>query len=93
MKLTLQIKDKERFLNQANACLGHSVHDDLGKINRPVLIIGGDSDQIVGPKSSEKIHSAIPGSQFKLFKGIGHSLNEERQKEIDKDVLHFFQTQ
>jgi len=89
LKLAFRIKDKERFLRQANACLGHDVKTNLPKVNRPVLVIGGDQDKVVGLKSSEELHQAIPGSRCVIMKGIGHSLCEERQKDFDREVLSF----
>jgi len=90
LKLAFRIKDKERFLRQANACLGHNAKNNLSKIKRPVLVIGGDQDKIVGFNSSEELHQSIPGSQCIIFKGIGHSLCEERQKDFDREVMSFF---
>ena len=90
LNLLFKIKDKDRFIKQANACLNFDVHEKLSEVHKPIFVIGGDSDKVVGLNSSEKIHKALPTSQLKIFKCIGHSLCEERQKEFDEEVLSFF---
>lgn len=81
-------KDFNRFIIQANACITHNAYDELSKINRPTLVIGGDCDKIVGPDSSAEIADKIPNSQLHIYRGLGHAAYEEA-KDFNSKVLNF----
>lgn len=70
-------KDFSRFIIQANACIHHNAYNELDKIKCPTLIIGGDSDKIVGKIASEEIAERIVGSKLLIYKGLGHMAYEE----------------
>ena len=70
-------KSFERFLIQAIACLEHDAYSELEKINCPTLVLGGDSDRVVGKGTSEAIIKKIKDSQLILYKGLGHGAYEE----------------
>lgn len=81
-------KDFGRFLIQANACMRHDAYDALEKIQCPTLVIGGDSDRVVGPDASAEIAERIPGSKLTIYKGFGHMAFEE-VKDFHVQVLNF----
>lgn len=81
----------KRFLIQANACINHYTYDELSQINVPTLIIGGDSDKVVGSHSSEELAERISGSKLKLYKGLGHATYEEA-KDFNNIILEFLNT-
>ena len=81
-------KNFNRFIIQANACINHNTYDELEKINCPTLVIGGDSDKVVGKKSSEEIANKIPNSKLILYKGLGHMAFEEA-KDFNYQILDF----
>lgn len=81
----------ERFLIQANACLTHDAHAELGKISCPTLVIGGALDQIVGAAASRELAKAIKGSKLYIYKDYGHTVYEEA-KDFNRRMLHFFQS-
>lgn len=70
-------KDFNRFLIQANACIGHDAYAELEKIKCPTLIIGGDDDKIVGGNASAQLSDRIKNSELFLYKGLGHAAYEE----------------
>lgn len=72
-------KDFSSFLIQANACLNHDSYQELDKIICPTFIVGGDSDQIVGPDSSAEIANKIHGSELFIYEGLGHATYEEAE--------------
>ena len=78
----------ERFLIQANACLTHDASEALGQIRCPVLVIGGDADQVVGARSSAELAERIPGSRLVVYKGLSHGAYEEAPS-FDREVLSF----
>ncbi len=88
---TKKAHDFNRFITMANACLTHDTFDSLDKIIAPTLVIGGDSDKIVGIKSSQEIADKINGSQLYIYKGLGHAAYEEA-KDFNKRVLDFLKS-
>ena len=81
-------KDFSRFLIQANACMRHDAYDELDKVACPTLVIGGDSDRVVGPDASAEIADRINGSKLKIYKGFGHMAFEEA-KDFHDQVMRF----
>lgn len=83
-------KDFNRFLIQADACLNHDSTEDLHKITCPTFVVGGDSDQIVGPHSSVELAEQIKDSQLLIYEGLGHATYEEANDFFD-NVLTFLE--
>lgn len=81
-------KKFNRFIVQANACLHHNAYDELDKIKCSTLVIGGDSDKIVGENASKEMAERIDKSRLILYKGLGHGAYEEA-KDFNQQVLKF----
>lgn len=81
-------KSFSRFLIQAHACLSHNAYEELGQIKCPTLVIGGDSDRVVGKNSSEEMAEKIPNSKLVVYKGLGHGAYEET-KDFNRQVIIF----
>lgn len=81
-------KSFKRLLVQADACLSHNAYDELDKIKSPTLVIGGDSDKVVGENTSEEIAERISQSKLIIYKGLGHGAFEEA-KDFNQQVLDF----
>ena len=77
-----------RFLNQAEACLGHDAYGELNRINCPTLVIGGGIDLVVGPNSSEEMAAQIEDSQLVIYPELGHGAYEET-KDFNRQVKRF----
>lgn len=83
-------KDFHRFLVMAHACLTHNSYKELDKIKAPTLIIGADSDQVVGRKASIELAEAIRGAKLHMYQNIGHAAYEEA-KDFNAIVREFLQ--
>ena len=70
-------KSYHRFLVNAKAILHFDCLEDLKKINCPTLIIGGETDQVVGPLASYEMHAQIRGSELYMYQQYGHAAYEE----------------
>lgn len=81
-------KDFGRFLIQAASCTGHDAYAELDQILCPVLVIGGDSDQIVGSSAFAELADRIAHSERYLYRGLGHAVYEEA-KDFHKRVMDF----
>ena len=81
-------KSFDRFLKQAYACINHDAYNELPYIQCPTLIIGGDSDKVVGLSSSEEMAAQIRRSKLVIYKGLGHGAYEEA-KDFNHQVKCF----
>ncbi len=81
-------KSFTRFIVQARACLNHNAYEELNKIKSPTLIIGGDSDLVVGKNTSEEMAEKIAHSKLITYKGLGHGAFEEA-KDFNQQILNF----
>jgi len=71
--------------------LRHNAYDELDKINCPTLVIGGDSDLVTGPGTSEEIANKVKNNKLIIFKGFGHSVYEEA-RDFNTQVLEFLRS-
>ncbi|WP_214326006.1 alpha/beta fold hydrolase [Nonomuraea sediminis] len=63
---------------------------DLAKIDRPVLVIHGDDDQIVPFEVGGKRSAAlIDGAVLKVYEGSGHALPDTDRDRLHADLLAF----
>lgn len=66
--------------------------EDLKRIDKPTLVIHGDSDQIVPiAASGEKTAKIIAGAELKIYKGGSHGLAQLEAERFNRDVLEFIQ--
>ena len=70
-------KSYGRFLIQADACLNHNAYEQLGRIQAPTLVIGGEKDASLGGDASREIAQAIPDARLHMYPQWGHGLYEE----------------
>lgn len=70
-------KSYHRFLVNAKAILQFDCFADLEKITCPTLIIGGETDQVVGSLASREMHEQIAGSELYMYPQFGHAAYEE----------------
>ncbi|MBW0486546.1 hypothetical protein O181_026261 [Austropuccinia psidii MF-1] len=67
-------------LGQLWGAVTHSLsRDALGKVSEDlkpakVLVLTGDSDEIINPARSSELHKFLPGSELVIFKSGGHAL-------------------
>lgn len=78
----------DRFIIQATSCLNHNAYNELDKIKSPTLVIGGDSDKVVGGNASREIAERINNSKLILYKGLGHGVYDEAE-DFNERVLEF----
>lgn len=81
-------KSFDRFLIQAEACINHNAYSLLDQIKCPTLVIGGDSDKVVGKNTSEEMAEKIQDNKLVVYKGLGHGAYEET-KDFNQQVKNF----
>ncbi len=85
-------KNYKRFLINANAILSFNASRELGEINCPTLIIGGEEDRIVGIEGSYELHEQISGSELYVYKELGHAAYEEA-KDFNERIFRFLEAE
>lgn len=80
-------RDVQRFIILAKTCLTCNAYEELDKVKCPVLVIGGQQDQVVTGKASEEIAEKI-GCKIHLYDNLGHAAYEEA-KDFNKRVYDF----
>lgn len=80
-------KDFNRFAILASSILTFDCYEKLTEIKCPVLVIGGECDQITTGEASAEIAEKI-GCEIHMYKGYGHAVYEEA-KDFNKRVYDF----
>jgi non-heme chloroperoxidase len=63
---------------------------DLATIDKPMLVIHGDDDQIVPiGHAGELTAKIVPGAVFKIYEGAPHGLASTHQDKLNADLLEF----
>ena len=70
-------KTYDRFFTNTQAILSFDVSARLSSISCPTLMIGGETDDIVGVEESYYLQEHIPSSELYVYPGLGHALFEE----------------
>ena len=73
--------------SQAHACINHNVLDDLPKIDKPCLVIGGKEDQFTPEWMAREVAEAIPNSELYLYEDAGHVFHFEKVDDFNPRVL------
>ncbi|WP_431225318.1 alpha/beta fold hydrolase [Serratia sp. L9] len=67
--------------------------EDLKKMTIPTLVIYGDDDQIVPPKSSsEAAAKLLPDARVKVYPQASHGLCSTHKDQINQDLLEFIKS-
>jgi len=80
-------RDPGRFLALAQACLTCNSYPELDKISCPVLVLGGEQDQVLTGRASAEIAERL-GCEAYLYEGLGHAAYDEAP-DFNRRVLAF----
>jgi pimeloyl-ACP methyl ester carboxylesterase len=83
----------EAFIRQQQAIMGRvDSRPGLGAIDRPTLVLVGDSDQLTPPELSAEIAGAIPGARLVVVAGSGHLSPVDQPEEVTKALVEWLET-
>jgi 3-oxoadipate enol-lactonase len=85
----IQINSPVAIGRATDACLALNLKDQISKITIPTLVVSGREDVFTPVHLAEQIHRSIRGSEWKILKGVGHSLHIEKGADLSKIVLEF----
>ncbi len=67
-----------------------AVQEQLGRWEKPALVLFADSDPIFSPRAAERIAAHIPGAlEPEIVEGAGHFLQEDKGEEIGRRIARF----
>lgn len=76
------------FLAQLKAAQAHNATDRLGGITAPTLVLAGESDILIPPTQSRRIHQHLAGAQWQTVAG-GHGACWENPEAFNALILDF----
>ena len=65
------------------------VHEEIGQVTLPTLIIVGDQDVATPLATAERIRALIPGSKLVVIPGAGHSSAIEEPEAVNRALVEF----
>jgi pimeloyl-ACP methyl ester carboxylesterase len=74
---------------QAAACINHDARNDLGKIQVPVLVIGGREDIFTPVWMAEEVAAGIPRAELYLYEQLGHAFHFENTPDFNLRVRNW----
>lgn len=78
-------------IGAAKAWMYTDFREEARKIDVPVLIVHGDSDNTVPIKTSaDQAASLIPNNTYRVYENGPHGLNLTHKKQLNQDLIEFF---
>lgn len=78
----------ESFLAQLHGAQAHDASDRLGAITAPTLVLAGESDILIPPAQSRRIHGRMAGAEWQTVAG-GHGACWEFPDAFNAVILDF----
>ena len=78
----------ESFLAQLKAAQAHNATDRLGGITGPALVLAGESEILIPPTQSRRIHQHMAGAQWQTVAG-GHGACWKNTEAFNALILDF----
>jgi len=79
----------EAIMAQVEASMAHHTTERLSAIRSPTLVITGDADRLIPPKSSDVLAAGIPNAKLVKMAGGSHAFNFETPDTFNREVLEF----
>ncbi|VEE14201.1 alpha/beta fold hydrolase [Ectopseudomonas mendocina] len=76
-QLTLREGNRQALRQRFAQALSGELHERIGELQLPTLIIWGARDRLIPPDNAERFAADIEGSQLVLFDDLGHVPQEE----------------
>lgn len=78
-----------RVLRKQLAAARSDLREQLRALDRPILILHGDSDALVPKGNSDQLHAAVPQARYVVLEGVGHLASWEAPERVLEPVLGF----
>jgi pimeloyl-ACP methyl ester carboxylesterase len=74
------------------ACDAFDYIEEIGKIDKPVLVLCGSEDYLTPIRYSQYLAGGIPGAKLEVISGAGHMVMLEKPKETASILSNFLST-
>ncbi len=92
LSLKLQkMKDPDRFIALAKACLTCDCYDRLDQVRCPVLVLGGGQDKVVSGEASREMAEKL-GAECHIYEDLSHEAYNEA-KDFNRRIYDFLMKQ
>lgn len=78
---------------QAEACMGHSVLEELNEITCPTFVLGGEEDVFTPQWMTKEVAAAIPKSKLHIYPESGHAFHWENLEDFNERVGDWLESQ
>ncbi|MCI7350815.1 MAG: alpha/beta hydrolase [Ruminococcus sp.] len=68
----------------------YDVYAHIGKFDKPVLLIHGDSDDLVDVSYAQKASTSFPDCRLEIYENEGHGFSPDARKKMCGQVADFF---
>ena len=85
---TVSEEDLQRFIIQLEGTRGFNVLDRLPEIRCPVLVLGDETDAVLGVQATRDIIASIPQAKLHIYDGYGHAAYDTAPDYKDR-ILQF----
>jgi pimeloyl-ACP methyl ester carboxylesterase len=85
----VQNTDAAVYYADLSACDRFDVNEELGRINKPVLMICGSEDQLTPVKYSRYLENNLPDGRIQEIAEAGHMVMLERPEEVNLAISTF----
>lgn len=65
------------------------IEENLTTINKPTLIVWGDSDAYLPLSLGERLHQDIAGSKMEVLPNCGHFVQEDEPAKVTELIVDF----
>lgn len=69
----------------------YDVFEAVSKFTNPVLLLHGDNDKLVDIRYSERLKTAFPSCELRIFSGEGHGFSASARKQMRIMTADFFE--
>lgn len=81
------------YSRQNKACQAHDTLPDLGRIDHPTLVMGGDSDPICSLTATRALGAGLPNARTEIFADASHFFLMEQPAKFNRLLLEWLDTQ
>ncbi|TVP47671.1 MAG: alpha/beta hydrolase [Mongoliibacter sp.] len=78
---------------QADACIDHSVLNELNEIACPTFVLGGEEDGFTPQWMTKEVAAAIPKSKLHIYPKSGHAFHWENLEDFNERVGDWLESQ
>jgi pimeloyl-ACP methyl ester carboxylesterase len=80
---------RDAVVGHVETLSGWDVRDAIGRLNLPVLIIGGRNDQLIAPEALQDTAEKFPDGRLILWPGMGHTPQLEQPERFNRILSAF----